>query len=154
MASLNPHRIDMPRNARANHYLLAEITPNEDFYKKMWSDIEDKGHWAGEIINILSNNNYITQWMSISSIMNEDGTKNYLAIFSDLTELKKAQQEANYLAYHDQLTKLENKSKLVVTLSNNDSNYSLIHLDINNFNYINIAYGFAFGDKLLKKISI
>jgi PAS domain S-box-containing protein/diguanylate cyclase (GGDEF)-like protein len=136
-----------------NPRILSSGLHNEDFYKKMWEDILTKEHWAGEITNILSNDKYITQWMSISSIMNEDGTKNYLAIFSDLTELKKAQQEANYLAYHDQLTKLENKSKLVVTLSNNDSNYSLIHLDINNFNYINIAYGFAFGDKLLKKIS-
>ncbi|WP_213608222.1 DUF3083 family protein [Pseudoalteromonas sp.] len=33
MASLNQHRIYIPSNARANHYLLAEITPNEDFYK-------------------------------------------------------------------------------------------------------------------------
>jgi len=136
-----------------NPRVLSSGLHDKEFYIKMWEDTLTKGHWAGEITNILSNGRYITQWMSITSIANDDGSKNYLAIFSDLTELKKAQQEANYLAYHDQLTKLENKSKLVATLSENDFNYSLIHLDINNFNYINIAYGFEFGDKLLKHIS-
>ena len=33
MASLNQHRVYIPSNARANHYLLAEITPNDEFYK-------------------------------------------------------------------------------------------------------------------------
>lgn len=32
MASSNQHRIYIPSNARANHYLLAEITPNDEFY--------------------------------------------------------------------------------------------------------------------------
>ncbi len=38
MATLNQHRVYIPTNARANHYLLAEITPNQDFYKS-FSDI-------------------------------------------------------------------------------------------------------------------
>jgi hypothetical protein len=38
MATLNQHRVYIPANARANHYLLAEITPNDDFYKN-FSDI-------------------------------------------------------------------------------------------------------------------
>ncbi|HDY93729.1 hypothetical protein LCGC14_2596700 [marine sediment metagenome] len=38
MATLNQHRVYIPTNARANHYLLAEITPNHDFYKS-FSDI-------------------------------------------------------------------------------------------------------------------
>ena len=32
MATLNQHRVYIPSNARANHYLLAEITPNDSFY--------------------------------------------------------------------------------------------------------------------------
>ena len=32
MATLNQHRVYIPTNARANHYLLAEIIPNEAFY--------------------------------------------------------------------------------------------------------------------------
>lgn len=33
MATSTQHRVYIPTNARANHYLLAELIPNEDFYK-------------------------------------------------------------------------------------------------------------------------
>ena len=136
-----------------NPRILSSGIHHKEFYKAMWEAIENEGHWAGEIINRLSNGEHITQWMSISSICNEDGSKNYLAIFTDLTELKEAQEKANYLAYHDQLTGLENKSKLVKNLLQNDKEFTLIHLDINNFNYINTAYGFTFADELLIEIA-
>jgi hypothetical protein len=38
MATLNQHRVYIPTNARTNHYLLAEITPNAAFYNS-FSDI-------------------------------------------------------------------------------------------------------------------
>ena len=136
-----------------NPRLLSSGLYSKKFYEDMWHDIEQEGHWAGEIVNSLSSGEHITQWMSISSIQNEDGSKNYLAIFTDLTELKEAQKKANYLAYHDQLTGLENKSKLVKNLLYNEKELTLIHLDINNFNYINTAYGFVFADELLIEIA-
>ena len=135
-----------------NPRILSSGLYTQAFYEKMWQDIHKKGHWAGEITNVLANGENITQWVSISSIRNEDGTKNYLAIFTDLTELKEAQEQANYLAYHDPLTGLYNKSKLDLMLKSGVK-YSLIHIDINNFNYINVAYGFDFGDTLLQKIA-
>jgi len=136
-----------------NPRILSSGLHDKKFYESMWQAIENEGHWAGEIVNKLSNGKHIIQWMSISSIENEDGTKNYLAIFTDLTELKAAQEKANYLAYHDQLTGLENKSKLVKNLLHNTQELTLIQLDINNFNYINTAYGFAFADELLIEIA-
>jgi len=136
-----------------NPRILSSGLYEKKFYEEMWYAIEEEGHWAGEIINKLANGEHITQWMSISSIKNEDGSKNYLAIFTDLTDLKEAQDTANYLAYHDQLTGLENKSKLVKNLLGNQKELTLIHLDINNFNYINTAYGFEFADELLIQIA-
>ena len=136
-----------------NPRILSSGLYDKKFYEEMWHGIEEEGHWAGEIVNKLANGEHITQWMSISSIKNEDGSKNYLAIFTDLTDLKEAQDTANYLAYHDQLTGLENKSKLVKNLLGNKKELTLIHLDINNFNYINTAYGFEFADELLIKIA-
>ncbi|QOP46542.1 sensor domain-containing diguanylate cyclase [Sulfurimonas paralvinellae] len=136
-----------------NPNMLASGHHDKSFYKKMWDDILHKTHWSGEIINRRKNGQEITQWMSVSLIKEEDETKNYLAIFSDITELKEAQQRANYLAYHDQLTGLDNKSKLTQLLTNNEKAYTLIHFDINNFSYINSAYGFAFADRLLQEIA-
>jgi PAS domain S-box-containing protein/diguanylate cyclase (GGDEF)-like protein len=136
-----------------NPRMLSSGIYSKKFYEKMWHDIEKEGHWSGEIVNAVADGEHITQWMSISSIENEDKSKNYLAIFTDLTELKAAQEKANYLAYHDQLTGLENKSKLVKDLLHNEKKLTLIHLDINNFNYINSAYGFEFADELLIEIA-
>ena len=135
-----------------NPRILSSGQHDKAFYEDMWSHILEQEHWSGEIINKVKDGSYIMQWMSISLIENEDGTRNYLAIFSDITELKKAQEKANYLAYHDQLTGLENKSKLLQRLHQNEHEVTLIHLDINNFNYINTAYGFSFGDKLLQEV--
>ena len=91
--------------------------------------------------------------MSISTIKDIHGETNYFAIFTDMTELKKAQDKVAYLAYHDPLTGLANKTKLEETLKTQSDKYSIIHLDINNFNFIDMAYGFEFGDKLLKEIA-
>jgi len=56
------------------------------------------------------------------------------------------------MAFHDSLTGLHNKSYLEQLLTE-DKNKTLILLNVNNFSYINSAYGFELGDKLLKKIA-
>ena len=136
-----------------NPSILSSGKHDKAFYEDMWSHILEQGHWSGEIVNKVKDGRSIVQWMSISLIENEDGSRNYLAIFSDITELKEAQKKASYLAYHDQLTGLENKSKLLQQLYQNEDEVTFIHLDINNFNYINTAYGFSFGDKLLQEVA-
>jgi len=53
---------------------------------------------------------------------------------------------------HDKLTSLFNKSYLEQLLQS-DTKHTLILLNVNNFSYINTAYGFEIGDKLLMKIA-
>jgi len=77
----------------------------------------------------------------------------YLSIFSDLTELRKAQKQIVDMAYHDSITHLYNKSALEKHLREHQKNFTLILLNINNFSYINTAYGFDVGDQLLIKIA-
>lgn len=121
----------------------------EVFYKDMWDSMQKKLTWSGEVTNIKSNGEEITQWMSISVLKDEkNNTQNYLAIFSDLTELKNTQHQIEYMAYHDSLTNLYNKTHLEQILKSKKL-YTLILLNVNNFSYINTAYGFALGDKLL-----
>jgi len=133
--------------------IFASSAHTKDFYEDMWKHIATEDKWSGEIINKAANGNEIIQWMSISALHDEDSNAhNYLAIFSDLTELKKAQSEIEQMAYHDSLTGLHNKSHLEKLLTEH-KNKTLILLNVNNFSYINSAYGFELGDKLLKKIA-
>ena len=62
------------------------------------------------------------------------------------------EQKIEQMAFHDSLTGLYNKTYLERLLLE-DKNKTLILLNVNNFSYINFAYGFEFGDKLLKKLA-
>ena len=135
-----------------NPKILSSGLQTKNFYKQMWEEIEQRGHWSGEIINRTKSGEQIEQWMSINVIDDDEMPAKYFAIFTDLRELKRAKQLNNFLIYHDQLTGLFNKFKLEEILQESEA-YTLVHCDVNNFSFINMAYGFEFGDKLLKEIS-
>ena len=124
---------------------------DKKFYDQIWQSLEKNHQWSGEITNKTNNGKELTQWVSISAIRNKRSeVENYLAIFSDLTQLKKAQMQIEHMAFHDSLTNLYNKIYLEKTMRT-CKECTLILLNINNFSYINAAYGFEIGDKLLKE---
>jgi len=132
-----------------NPNILASKKHNEKFYTEMWNGINNESKWAGEIINKRADGSEIIQWMSVSALYDEhDKEYNYLAVFSDLTELKKSQKQVEDMAYKDSLTGLCNKTHLEQLLKTGEEK-TLLLLNVNNFSYINTAYGFEVGDKLL-----
>jgi len=137
-----------------NPSILSSGQHNKEFYEKMWQEVTGKQQWSGEIINKRSDESEIIQWMSVSALHDVDSQEpaNYLAIFSDLTELKNSQLKIQKMAFTDLLTGLNNKTALENTISAKEKQ-TLILLNINNFSYINTAYGFEMGDKILIKIA-
>jgi len=69
-------------------------------------------------------------------------------------EMERIVQEKTivHMLYHDRLTNLHNNVFLEKLLKL-DEIHTLLLLDINNFNHINISYGFDIGDELLKIIA-
>ncbi|MBU0924648.1 EAL domain-containing protein [bacterium] len=133
--------------------IFASDTYNKEFYEKMWNNLTVNSKWSGEIINKKKNGSLIDQWVSITALYDENNLAyNYLAMFTDLTALKKAQNKMEFMAYHDPLTNLYNKSYLEIKL-NSPKDKTLILLNINNFSYINTAYGFDIGDEILINVS-
>lgn len=136
-----------------NPKILSSNRYDNDFYKDMWNEINKKSKWSGEIVNKKKDGTLITEWMNITALHDENNVAhNYLAIFTDLTQLKNAQNKMEFMAYHDPLTKLNNKSYLENILNTNKEK-TLILLNINNFSYINTAYGFEIGDEILLSVS-
>lgn len=132
-----------------NPSILASKKHNEKFYADMWKSIHNESKWSGELINKRADGSEIIQWMSISALYDEhDKAYNYLGVFSDITELKKSQKLVEEMAYKDSLTGLCNKTHLEQLLKT-DKHKTLLLLNVNNFSYINTAYGFEIGDKLL-----
>jgi len=119
---------------------------SKNFYKDLWEKINTNGYWRGEIVNKTKRGKEITQWVTINSIYDASKTlQNYLAILTDMTQIKKAEEKVAYLAYHDSLTGLYNN----IYLQEQETNHFLLLLNIDNFSYVNLAYGFDIGDKLL-----
>lgn len=137
-----------------NPQIVASGEYSKKFYHKMWQDLKTKQTWCGEIVNKRIDGSLITQWVSISTLPDEKNKNahNYLAIFTDLTELKETQKKLEEMAYKDELTGLCNKTHLE-KLINSNKEQTLILLNVNNFSYINTAYGFEIGDKLLIQIA-
>ncbi len=135
-----------------NPKILSSKQASPSFYKAMWHSLETTSKWAGEIVNIDAQGNEVIQWLSIS-VLEFQGKKNYIGIFTNLTELKAAQMQIEAMAYTDSLTSLNNKAKLSRTLETYHGEITLILLNVNNFSYINSAYGFEIGDEILIDIA-
>jgi len=134
--------------------ILSSGKHDKGFYKNMWADINSSNQWSGEITNKRADGTEITQWMSISRILDENKqVQNHLAVFSDLTELKNAQNKIEEMAFIDSVTGLYNKTYLEKVLASTEENATLILLNVNNFSYINTAYGFSVGDQLLIQVA-
>jgi PAS domain S-box-containing protein/diguanylate cyclase (GGDEF)-like protein len=133
-------------------FLAANIDLKK-FYQQMWQQINADSKWSGELVNRRADGEKITQWTSISLLYDENNeVQNYLAIYTDLTELKNTQEQIEQMAFHDSVTGLYNKTYLEHLIKSGDD-FTLILLNINNFSYINTAYGFDLGDKLLVHIA-
>jgi len=65
---------------------------SQKFYEKMWQDVLEKGRWEGEIRNKRKNGETYPEWITMTSIRNENGEIEYfVAVFLDLTQIKEAQ---------------------------------------------------------------
>lgn len=79
--------------------------------------------------------------------------------FTDITELKEKQEKIHNLAYYDSITGLPNRAMLseiidekIRKASRNNSKFSMIFMDLDNFKFVNDSYGHLVGDKLLVEV--
>jgi len=79
-------------------------------------------------------------------------------VFRDVTQEYANRKEIEYLSWHDALTGLNNRNhleKLILSLQESKTkNVGIIMGDVNGLKITNDAFGHAFGDRLLKEISI
>ena len=83
------------------------------FYRAMWNAVHATGHWYGEMWNRRKDGDIYPELVSISQVLDADGTvTHYVGIFSDISEHKANEAHIQHLAHFDALTGLPNRTLL------------------------------------------
>ena len=97
-----------------NPRILSSGRHDSTFYDEMWESINNSGFWEGEIWNRRKNGEVYPEYLTITSVKNENGNiSNYVATITDITMSMKAADEIKNLAFYDSLTQLPNRRLLL-----------------------------------------
>ena len=133
---------------------------DESFYRTLWTDVVEKGHWHGEIWNRRKSGEVYPQTLTITAVKNSDGEiTHFVGGFIDISDIKKAEEEISKLSFFDPLTGLPNRARFMTlmqeTIEQNQQEGrfgALLMVDLDNFKTINDTMGHQAGDKLLVQV--
>lgn len=143
-----------PRLLASGHHDLA-------FYRAMWDDIGNNGHFKGELWNRRKDGNIYPELVSISQVRDSEGkVSHYVGIFSDISERKANEAHIHRLAHFDALTGLPNRSLLagrvgqaLSMVERSGEPLALVFLDLDRFKNVNDSLGHRIGDELLIQVA-
>lgn len=144
-----------------NPRILKSGQHDDAFYQSMWAEINEHGHWQGEIVNRRKSGELYAEWLHINIIRNSKGEiEYYVGIFTDITELKRMKDRLEYLSYTDILTGLPNRlllnDRLMQQIRETERHrhrMAVMFIDLDRFKLINDSLGHGSGDELLRHIS-
>ncbi|PQA78425.1 EAL domain-containing protein [Rhodoferax sp. TS-BS-61-7] len=129
----------------------------------VWSDLEDKDAWQGEVrIRKQSGESY-PAWLMVSAV-HKSATSgevvNYIGISIDITDRKAKEERIRFLAQHDVLTELPNRSlcqqrlaEALAQAQHSGEKVAVLFIDLDRFKFINDTLGHHIGDGLLRTVA-
>ncbi len=161
-----------PAYSRITGYLAEEVMGrnpgviksgmhDRTFYRAMYDSLAQTGQWQGEIYNRRKNGEVYPEWLTVSTVRNEQQTvTHYVGVFSDISAIKESQRKLDHLAHHDPLTGLPNRLLLLERVDHaltvarrHEHAVAVMFLDLDRFKNINDSLGHPAGDDLLREVA-
>lgn len=154
---------------RATGYAASELRGNrpsmlksglqgDGFYRSMWAELADSGHWQGEIWNRRKDGRTFQECLSIVALRRPDGSvSHYLGMYSGLASPIQARAQMAEHGETDATTGLLNRCAFVCALQRLCEQRGLVHvlaLDIDRFTDFNEQFGIAGGDAVLRQMAL
>lgn len=132
-----------------------------NFYQSIWSSVNSKGAWKGEIYSRKKNGEIYPGILSISAVYDINNVvTHYVSTLVDITKEKITAEEIQFLAFYDPLTGLPNRRLLMDRLSHalmtnvrKDKDGALLFIDLDHFKTLNDTLGHDVGDLLLQQVA-
>jgi PAS domain S-box-containing protein len=97
--------------------ILKSGRQDEAFYRELWAQLLNAGHWHGEIENRRKGGDIYPEWLSISAVRDPEGRiTHFVAHFIDITERKRTEQALEEALQRAELAS-EAKSRFLATMS-------------------------------------
>ena len=144
-----------------NPRILSSGKQSPQFYADMWKEINEVGHWQGEVWNRKKTGEIYAELLTISSLSDDDDKiTHYVGVFSDITQSKKQQEELSLMAHYDVLTGLPNRAlftdrfhQSIAHSKRTKRQFAVCFIDLDEFKPVNDDYGHEIGDKLLIEVA-
>lgn len=143
-----------------NPRLLNAGVHSKTFFRQMWSSLENRGVWRGDIWNRRKDGSVYRQRLSVSKFRGSADERLYIAVIHELSDLDDMQDKLNILETTDPVTGLPNRPEMrkLIERKVNHSDYvsdhfAVLTIEITNFNEMNDTLGHKVGDRLLIDIA-
>jgi len=144
-----------------NPAILNSGVQTEEFYAEIWQNLEQQGHWQGELRHRKKDGELYIELLTLSQLLDGNGQViNYIGIFTDITDRKQQQEKLSMMAHYDLLTGLPNRAlftdrfqQAIAHSKRTKSQLAICFLDLDNFKPVNDNYGHEVGDQLLIQVA-
>lgn len=142
-------------------YALSTWRKGKAFYAMLQKELDEKGHWYGEVWDRRKSGEVYAEMLTISAVRDTQGkTLQYVVLFSDITDRKEREDEMRRFAFYDPLTQLPNRrlfcdrlNQAMAAGKRSGNHSAMMFLDLDNFKPLNDLHGHAVGDLLLVSVA-
>ncbi|MBN2222314.1 MAG: EAL domain-containing protein [Vallitaleaceae bacterium] len=140
---------------------IMDLRQNQEAKEGIWSELDKKDSWSGEIWDRDKEGVTYPQWLTINTIRDQQhNIAYYVCLVVNISLMKENERKLERLAYYDPLTQLPNRTlfqehlqQAIYRASRKETFVAVIFVDLDRFKYINDSLGHDIGDKVLQYLS-